>query len=138
MNIGGNFPEDLTQFLLDLDRDFVKEQQTNHSLLFVRTLSWSLTFHEKFIKKFFHAPVNKGQGEFVFLPYRFQPTNLRMDAVIIRAKGVCPMEQGGDQTSFVITWEKTVVVEVDAAEGLLSMNGCCQFVTVPRDLDIEE
>ena len=52
MDIGGNFPEDLTQFLLDLDRDFTQEQQTNHSLLFVRDLSWSLTFHEEFIKEY--------------------------------------------------------------------------------------
>ena len=138
MDIVANFPKYLTQFFLNLNGNFPQKQQANHYLFLVRGQSWCPTFYEKFIKKNFHAPVNKGQGEFLFLPYRFQPTNLRMDAVIIRAKGVCPMEQGGDQTSFVITWEKTVVVEVDAAEGLLSMNGCCQFVTVPRDLDIEE
>ena len=31
-----------------------------------------------------------------------------------------------------------MVVEVDATEGFLSMDRSCEFVTIPRDLDVKE
>ena len=52
----------------------------------------------------------------------FYLANLLMDAVIIRTESVRAVKQSGNQPSLVITWEKTVVVKIDAAEGFFTMD----------------